>query len=396
MSKGGNVRILAVAFLISSFSFCNQSKFSGNGDYVTSPNQVSKDFSLTCDEKTGVRSEEASLVYTEETQVTVKIQGSFCPLQTDRLIVLFLIDFSGSMGRHRPETNQPIINGNDPQINGSCGRLEAAKAIVQKIVDEKRGEDRALIAMIPFAGEVLNARAIKPLSLSKFQEKLTKDYFCQYVVQDESFGYDPENPGGIDGTAYGLDSATNYTAIFQSAERVMSGVSGRKVTYFISDGEPTRGGEDPLESGIEAGQHFRNQFGDLTLNTLLLGDQSDTKAYDVLEQIAGGSDRVRVALKANELASEIVKFPETIIDERTGHALFKLSTGETENIPLSYFRKDGPSKWSFETAPFLLIGNGKEEVINQIVVQAKDQNGVAIESVLSVKFVKGEKITKTP
>lgn len=370
---------------------CNKANFRGDGNAITRPELASKEFSLGCKENGNV-SEETTIAFTEDTQTTVKIKGEFCPKQTDRLAVLFIIDFSGSMGRHIPETGAAAIAGNDPQTNGSCGRLQAVSAIVEKIAAQKRSEDYAVLAMVPFASDVLMRRAIQPMSLSKFKEAMTKDTLCQYVVQDSSFGFDPTNPGGIDGNYEDtwIESSTNYKAAFETAESILSSVRGRKVVYFISDGEPTAGGNDPVQDGITAGLHLQTANSDLTLNSLLLGDPEDSTAYSVLEKIAGDASRVRVARSASDLANEIIKFPETTINGQSVKAVFKTSTGTSQDIPLAYFTQSSETKWTYETVPFQLIGNGLNSVKNEIVIQTTSLEGSTLESKLTINFTQGE------
>ena len=92
-----------------------------------------------------------------QAKVHAKVKGRFCPQAKNKLTVLFVVDYSGSMGRHVPVQGQAEIPGNDPQIAGSCGRLRAAQAIVSKIRAEKVPTDSVEIGMVPFAGGIIIA-----------------------------------------------------------------------------------------------------------------------------------------------------------------------------------------------------------------------------------------------
>lgn len=317
----------------------------------------------------------------EQAKVTAKVKGKFCPQAKNKLTVLFVVDYSGSMGRHIPEQGGAEIPGNDPQINGSCGRLRAAQAIVGKILAEKAPADQVEIGMVPFAGGVVNNRIVQITDLASFEALVSKDTFCQYVVQNSGFGYDPVNPGGIDGPSgflgFGkVDASTNYRAAFTAAQSLLEGVYGRKIAYFISDGRPTSGGQDPILAGIEAGQSLRDNVDNLTLNGLLLG-ATGPDAKVVLDQVTGSPDRVRNAENADELAREILAFPEASIDDQSGLATLTVQPYPTAPLGLRYLTKDPASVgvWVYETQPFVLLGKPGEETLNIVEVFAKGSDG---------------------
>ena len=316
-----------------------------------------------------------------QAKVHAKVKGKFCPQAKNKLTILFVVDYSGSMGRHVPEQGQAEIPGNDPQIDGSCGRLRAAQAIISKIRSEKVATDSVEIGMVPFAGGIVTSKIVSIIDLESFEKIVSKDTFCQYVVQGPSFGYDPANPGGIEGPAgfLGLgrvDSSTNYTAAFTAAQSMLQGVYGRKVTYFISDGQPTSGGADPVLAGIAAGKMLRESVDNLVLNGLLLG-QTGPQAMDVLAQVAGSPDRVRRADNADELAKEILEFPEASIDEQSGRATLTVVPYPAADLGLRYLTKDPASAgvWVYETQPFVLLGKPGQVTLNEVIVTAKGTDG---------------------
>ena len=107
-------------------------------------------------------------------QVNVKINGEFCPKRSNETTLLFVVDFSGSMGRHVSSSDGDEKPGNDPQVNDSCGRLSAASAIMEKVENELQYGDSVRVGFIPFAGDVLSDRMVQPLELEIFKEDLNK------------------------------------------------------------------------------------------------------------------------------------------------------------------------------------------------------------------------------
>lgn len=341
---------------------------------------------------------EAPPVKTEpDMKIAATVKGEFCPKANDALTIFFIVDYSGSMGEHHPEENlSQTLPGNDPQTNGSCGRLRAAEAIMNKVEQAKKVGDKINVGLVPFAGNVLKSRIIPIIPIDEFEKHVNKDVFCQTVVQDEmEFGLDPattgapagiplDNPGGISGRMNGemVNSSTNYQAAFQVSEALLMPVYGRKVVYFISDGQPTSPGmpgNDHVaakQAGSQAGAHFREVIDNLTLNALLLGDVPG--AIEVLADVAGSKDRVRTAANADELADKILEFPEGSIDESTGRATLTIAPYRPEeNLGLQHLKKDTSrdAVWVYETQPFFLLGKKGESTRNIVKVTAKGQDG---------------------
>jgi hypothetical protein len=329
----------------------------------------------------------------DDGKVVTKVKGAFCPQSRHALTVLLVVDYSGSMGRHVHDQGGPEVPGNDPQVNGSCGRLRAAQAILDRIMRDKAPGDTVNVGMVPFAGGIVTSKVIPLVDAAAFTAHVNKDEFCQYVVQDASFGYDPINPGGIDGGGSGflglgsVDSSTNYRAAFTAAQSMLSGVYGRKAVYFVSDGEPTSGGADPVQAGIEAGRALRANVDNLTLNGLLLGAMGPG-AEQVLVEVAGSPDRVRRAESADELANEILNFPDASIDESTGRATLFVAPYPAANLGLRYLAKD-PSRdgvWRYETQPFVLMGRPGETVLNLVEVTAQGSDGSTYRSIVKIRY----------
>lgn len=329
--------------------------------------------------------EKPAIEVAEESKVTTKVKGKFCPTAKNKLTVLFVVDYSGSMGKHVPSPKAGILNGNDPQINGSCGRLRAAEAIVNKLQSKLGPEDKVTIGMVPFAGGIVTEKIIDLMDLNDFAALITKDNFCQYVVQSPLFGLDPTNPGAI--LSPGNDASTNYRAAFTAATSLLSGVYGNKEVFFISDGEPTSGGADPIQAGIEAGSQLRARVDNLTLNALFLGDSGRAAARQVLVAVAGSEQRVREADNADQLADAIVSFPEAMIDESSGRALLTIPPYKPEaDLGLVYLKQEGPGVWTYETRPFVLLGIKGKTVEHTVTVTAQGKDGSTHKATVIVRY----------
>jgi hypothetical protein len=335
------------------------------------------------------------IVTPSESNITAKVKGKFCPSSSKQLKVLFVVDMSGSMGAHRPTHGQfkgQNHPGYDPQINGSCGRMRAALAIMDRMAAEVAPGDDVQVGMVAFAGGILSKKFIDLTNFSQFRGMINKDTFCQYVTQGSSWGYDPQNPGGIDGQSglFGLgsvDSSTNYRAAFQAANTVLAPEYGRKVVYFISDGEPTSGGVDPVQAGIDAGAALRSNVDNLSLNALLLGNPGP-HAQQVLEAVAGSPNRVRRAENADELAESILNFPVASIDPSTALAHLTIQPYPTSEIGFKYFREAAPNVWEYETNSFVLLGIPNTATVNLLEVTAEGTDGSTHAAVFRIRFHK--------
>lgn len=346
--------------------------------------QDSVTFNLSCDQGQNTI-EEIDFEAPVTTQVTAKVEGEFCPTTSNELTVVFVVDYSGSMGKHVNKDNREERAGNDPQIDSSCGRLQAAEAIVAKLNADRSAGDQIRIATVPFAGAVLPSQRIGLTDLDDFGAHLNKDVFCQYVTQNGFYGYDPINPGGIDGGA--IDSSTNYRAAFAATQDLLDAKTGRKVVYFITDGEPTSGGTDPVLAGAQAGADLRATIDNLSVNGLLLGNP-DAKAEAVLETVAGSKERVRYASDAAQLAAEILLFPDAAIRSATGNATVEVVPNPLTDLGLTSMRPDTARDmvWIYATQPFILAGLPDRAVDNVITVTALGQDGSTHRQTVRIRY----------
>ena len=298
-----------------------------------------------------------------DARIEASVKGQFCP-QSDkeRLKVVFVVDYSGSMGEHTPAASSKAPpSGNDPRINNNCHRLEAAQAIMNKL----SGYEGVQVAMIPFSDRVHRSKLVNFEDAANFGSYLNADYFCDYR------------------RARGPN--TSYEAAFNATKRMVDRTYGRKVVYFISDGEPTVGSPDPYTAGIQAGRNLQDTVDNLELNALLLGD-TGPEAYDALVDITGTDQRVRHAVDASDLAAEITEFPDTAIDPTTGEATLTVQPYGTENLGLYSFEETDPSVWTYQTEPFVLLGEKGTTTDNIVRVTAKDQYGQTMKSTITIRY----------
>lgn len=317
-------------------------------------------------------------------KVEMTLQGKFCPETQNRLSVLFVIDFSGSMGHHFDTRRNADLPGNDPLNAGSCGRLRAAQALVNKLKAEKSARDKVMVGMVPFAGGILMDRVVTLRPLDEFEAAATVDTLCSYVVQNPQQVGQAAYAGGV--VARGVDSSTNYQAAFSASQALLQGVYGKKQLYFISDGEPTSGGNDPIAAGVTAGATLRQAVDNLTMNALILGNTP--KAQGVLESVVGSPDRVRSADTADQLAEKILDFPPPTIDASTGKATLAVLPYNPADLGLQRLVKDPatPAVWLWETQPFFLVGQPGEEIITEVVVTAQGRDGSTYKSQVRIRY----------
>jgi hypothetical protein len=131
----------------------------------------------------------------DDARVVMNVKGRFCPTVSDNLTVVFIIDFSGSMGPNTPDQNnmtfQPAA-GNDPRTMAgttkTCGRLQAVEAILAKF----KAGDKVNVGTVTFAGDIVGTHTTAPMDAQLFKEgrlaEATKlSNFCSYVAPDASF-----------------------------------------------------------------------------------------------------------------------------------------------------------------------------------------------------------------
>ena len=286
------------------------------------------------------------------------LSGEFCPLASDSLKIIFLVDFSLSM------YNKSNGEGNDPIVNGSCGRMSAVEAIVNRVLETSQNTS-AQAAIVPFSIDVIGSPQLS--SLNQFQNQITAENLC----------------GGV--------RYTNYKAGFDGVYDLLANTSGEKIIYFITDGLPTYGG------GGENGYFLRHRdaattsasrlrsMENLTLNTIFLGNVFDDASEHFqpqafLEEITGSADRVKIVSEADQLASQILNInrPLIAIDPSTVSGLLQ---NQTHQRPLEIIKFENLNKgygaWSFTTTAF----DFQSMAFDKFILRATDTKGDSYELV---------------
>lgn len=332
----------------------------------------------------------------------ITINGQFCPTpvaaptQTTTK-VLFLVDFSASMGAHFPGRSQAEATGNDPLINRTCGRLQAAQRIIAKLKDQ----DNVEAAMIPFAAGVVTDRVVFMQDIASFAAHLNPETFCYYAVGNpQDFGLHPENPGGFLPQIQDLSAphaaVTNYKYALRAAQTLLADEYGRKVIYFITDGEPTTDGEafqnvpQAIAAGIAASERLRARVDNLVVNALLIGAENP-QAIATLQAITGNRNRVRRADDAADLVDEITQFPEPQMVPDTLQAKLVSPDNHSVDIAISaagWLSREPSALW-YQTEPQALVGAAVGVAPAgdyRFLIQAKDVLGESFSSEIIVRW----------
>lgn len=368
---------------------CNNTSFKSEpikraADVEVPPPPVDKVFKLQCEGDQGT----AQLVkdVTGDARTKVRLEGEFCGITSEvtggSLAVMFLVDHSGSMKE------------NDPPEAGSCGRLKAAEALVNRLEALEAPGVEIKVGLLPFGDFALSG--VLPIPLAQFKTELTTRRFCS-----------------IDG------GATNYESAFYQAQKQLAAVDGPKAVYLISDGLPTRAGRDMADflapsptagttrdylikvenEGVKAAQALRASDNSLTLNAVFLGAakiedptlSSGTDPQQYLEQVTGSKDRVRLVNGADDLAAEIVSLdtPDVLtVDESSVKGVIEAAAFGQRAIKIATFDQH-PSRegvWTFATEPFDLYGAEGREVDNVVTLTIKTSDGKEHKATANLTF----------
>lgn len=300
------------------------------------------------------------------------LTGEFCPQAPAALSIVFLVDFSLSM------FNKDKARGNDQVVNGSCGRLDAVKAILERHGANIADKNSTIkVGVIQFASDLVGD-GIPLTEIGQMSDKETVENFCR----------------GIDGT--------NYKVALEAAAKMLKTESGRKVVYLISDGLPTEGGDaargfDPAhrDAAITAIKALRKSIDDLTYNTVFLGDlevQKEEAGFDpvdFLTELTGDKERVKLVAKAEDLAEEIldIKPPTVDLDLTSAKAVVSADGVEEKDVGFEYFKVNDAKDqvWSFRTKVFgAFPGSDKT---SKLTISAEDKHGARYELVYTIGTV---------
>lgn len=88
------------------------------GEGPTPDKVVQKVFEVKCEQgMQGARSV-VDFAAPADHKIEAQVRGEFCPTSTNPLTVLFVVDFSASMGKHYPLNSDTLSTGHDPQLAG--------------------------------------------------------------------------------------------------------------------------------------------------------------------------------------------------------------------------------------------------------------------------------------
>jgi uncharacterized protein YegL len=335
---------------------------SGN-EGLGSGDQNAQGYALTCRDPQPRRE---TLNANAGTNVVVK--GELCPTSFGKLTILFVVDFSGSMEENDPRTLLPLL---------SCGRLEAARAIVRKIEADISDKDDVRIGLVSFGNSARIAENI--ISLKDFKSNLNTFELC---------GHDQQ--------------ATNYRQAFEQSRVALNGIDGNKVVYFISDGLPTMGADNAppdnndagghhKQAGLQAMQALQQNTQNLTVNAVFLNrGQTGQAEFNYLTQLTGAASRVRVASDAAQLADKVVELsiPRAVLQEQQAKGTVEAPGAGIKPVALTRFFKDTTREgvWLFETAPIPMTSAPGATTANTIVVSAPDRNNTNYSTSIVVNF----------
>lgn len=347
---------------------------------VTDPNQTLRTLSLSCaetlsTEKTIGPGNGADLQVAEDSELLLKIKGRFCREDSSSdVTVLFIIDYSSSMGRHMAFDKE--FSGSDPRQdkngNTSCGRLDAARAVVKNFTDSSGIK----LGVLPFASKTYKPNQLDPIKLDEFSEQFLEgqkglESFCSNIFQDalNDEGISDLVPGEINSGGY--KGSTNYEDAFKSAYRLLLRVEGRKVIYFITDGLPTTSNfnGDPKRAAKAAADRLQG-LDNLTLYSFILDAEDPSEkveGYETLVDIVGSSNRVKRVKDAHELSVEAGKVEELEFNSNSIEANLTIDSLDVQKtLSIEKFSKDTRGVWIFETEEFLLQNQAQAQVRRKI------------------------------
>lgn len=320
-------------------------------------------FWVPCNPESAASSGQGSI--TGKAGAIVRVAGEFCPQRKlERLNVLFIVDFSGSMAG-------PVEGPNDPLVGNTCGRLRAAEALAAKF-----SQYRDTVLQLGMVGFSNDAGVRMPFTdLASFKASLSPNNWC------------------------GADSSlarTNYRAAFESATLALNGLQGDKVVYFISDGSPTVGGSLGVsdgEAGLRAALTMRQTYPhDLVLNAVFLGytngQAQNPRGY--LETLTGNPDAVRLVNNADELVKAVTGFAvdKDLIEAKDVSGKVEVD-GQSQSAGLANFRRRPAAEHSYVylSEPIALKGQAGETKVHVTTFTAKTKDGKTLTSKATINYV---------
>lgn len=358
---------VSAALLAAISGACNKADFNSDSKTKVTPEAAT----LACNPQSKYSEEDLRVGVRGEKNARILVNGEFCPQAPARLNIVFLIDFSLSM------YNEKESRGNDQVKDNSCGRLDAARAIIDNHKQHVDTEDAKIsIGVVQFASNVEGT--IEPTAIEDFAEELTTDNFCR-------------------GT-----TGTNYKAAFEAVTEMLKDVNGNKVVYLISDGMPTEGGGGARENAPrhrdaaqDAADAMRQDLKLLTYNTVYLGNihELEEENFDpekFLTDLTGSAERVKLVEKAEDLAEEILKLEKPPVDIDTSAVTATLTADGADPVDVDFVlftpHETKAETWKFSTEEFNVFPGNKSA--SRLQISAKDKNGETYQ--LTLKFEPGD------
>ena len=297
------------------------------------------------------------------------VEGKVCPNTDDifeKKTVLILVDQSGSM------------NQNDPVLGGSCSRLDAIRALVEKIKNTEKALDNVFVGLIGF--ESVAKVLTPPTSVTQIMPLLNVNPIC-------------------DATAY-----TNYESAFDTASNLVRSIPGSKNIYFVSDGlpklpeisgvKPVRAG-GVANAGLAAARDLLQISGTelfvLYLQVVARDEDDVADPVNYLNTIAGDLNKVRIVTEAKNLVDEILKFevkPAPLISVLNPTISLESDGFESRNVEVASIEPDLATKgvWNYKSEPFTPFFERGRAVLNRIAIRIVDDKGRAFFSTVNVSF----------
>ena len=355
------------------------------GTATDSGKPFTQDFALGCEENKIIQ---LGPLTPDQARVGTTITGEFCPTITHELNILFIVDNSGSMGRHLDTETMSEQTGNDPQtVDGNsqptCGRLRAARAVIRKFQEDAYKDLKTTISVISFASDVVATSSIKTLDEALSESLISEKIFCETVIQ----GWQYSQPGGL--TVPGINSSTNYQAPLNRAQTMLKDVTGQKLVYFITDGNPNTPGPEAngIALGIAAGLQLRNAVPDLSINAMFLKALNPDEAKNILAQLTGSQDRVLIADNPDDLEKKIVEFPPVGFSPDSAKAVLNVAPYPEEQLKVGVVAD--PQKigtWVYKTQPFILQGKSGDVVDNVVAISAQGLDGKEYRATITIQY----------
>ena len=336
-------------------------------EVVAPPDPLSESILLACEDTESSKPITAKI----DQEISLSISGDVCPtpLAQDPSI-LFIVDVSGSMTDQQANIFSPVVPGADKFENGTCGRYEAIKAILEKT--KSGAATQTGRAGVILFGSDIHENSILFTDLANFEAQLRPENICIAT------------------------NGTNYEQAFVRAKEWLDAEQGElKIAYFISDGIPTEinNNNNPSQdeinvASIAAGKALTEvAAGALApkLFQVFLGPANPDNLV-VMEGIAGDTKDTTIAEveKASDLAKVLTDF--SLLDLEIGD--ISLFADDASPIAVTKFEQietGANAKWAWE-AESIVIPVDVNEL--QLKLELIHENTAPISTVVTIPITR--------